>query len=75
MANTRRKRMKINVSKLFAVTLFTPKRIVRNSLPCKDRQDTVFPERSVGNSGLCSLKAPRPASLSRKLQFLPKTMK
>lgn len=37
MANTRRKRMKMKVSRLFAVTLFTPKRMVRSSLPCRDR--------------------------------------
>lgn len=67
--------MKMKVSRLFAVTLFTPKRIVRRSLPCKDRQDTVFPESSVGNSGLCSPNMPRLASLSRKQQCLPKTMK
>lgn len=28
--------MKMKVSRLFAVTLFTPKRIVRSSLPCRD---------------------------------------
>lgn len=35
--------MKIKVSRLFAVTLFTPKRIVLSSLPCKDRQDLSLP--------------------------------
>lgn len=65
--------MKIKVSKLFAVTLFTPKRIVRSSLPCKDWQDLAFPESSVGESGLCSLKASRLAFLSNKQQCLPKT--
>lgn len=28
--------MKMKVSRLFAVTRFTPKRIVRSSLPCRD---------------------------------------
>lgn len=67
--------MKMKVSRLFAVTLFTPKRIVRSSLPCKDRQDTVFPERPVENSGLCSLKAQRLSFLSRKQQCLLQSMK
>lgn len=33
-ANTRRKRINPKVSRLLAVTLFTPNRIVFNSLPC-----------------------------------------
>lgn len=34
--------MKMKVSRLFAVTLFTPKRMVRSSLPYRDRGDTAF---------------------------------
>lgn len=36
--------MKTNVSRLFAVTLLTPKRIVRSSLPWRDRHGA-FPKR------------------------------
>lgn len=37
--------MKMKVSRLFAVTRFTPKRIVRSSLPCRDGVGEVFPRR------------------------------
>ena len=35
MANTRRNRINRNVSKLFAVTRLTPKRIVLSNRPCE----------------------------------------
>lgn len=69
--------MKMKVSRLFAVTLFTPKRIVRSSLPCRDGDEggTVFPGRFMGDSGLPSLRALRLASLSRKQRCSRQTMK
>lgn len=57
--------MKMKVSRLFAVTLFTPKRMVRSSLPCRGRKNSGFP---------CP-RALRLASLSRVRQGLPQTMK
>jgi len=41
--------MKMKVSRLFAVTLLTPKRMVRSSLPYRDRGAEVFPGRAAAS--------------------------
>lgn len=54
MAKTSRNRMKMKVSKLLAVTLFTPKRIVRSNFPWEE-QPSVQEAISAACSGLLQI--------------------